>query len=167
MYRGRPQQSGPVGGGGGYPNNPPPTAHAQGPMNGHYSSTGSLSGHGGYSAAHMANMQDGPHHGSRSSPSDAAPHFDVRYSTSSSSLNVNAPPNVSAHISASNSPGPASPKSLSAVGDGSLDFDAIRQDCLQKRTLYEDPYFPATDKSLYYSRFPPYRFEWLRPSVSI
>lgn len=32
--------------------------------------------------------------------------------------------------------------------------------------MFEDPDFPANDTSLYYSRTPPYRFEWKRPAVS-
>ncbi|XP_064621710.1 calpain-9-like isoform X2 [Lineus longissimus] len=43
------------------------------------------------------------------------------------------------------------------------DFEGVRLDCLRRRMLYEDPEFPAADKSIYFSRHPPNRFEWLRP----
>ena len=46
------------------------------------------------------------------------------------------------------------------------DFDSVRRECLRRNILYEDPDFPANDRSLYFSRHPPYRFEWLRPGVS-
>ncbi len=47
------------------------------------------------------------------------------------------------------------------------DFDVLKTDCLKRRILYEDAEFPAVDTSLYYSRHPPYMFEWMRPPVSI
>lgn len=160
MYRGRPQQtSGSVSGVGqaGY------QAQAPGPvpMNGHYPSTGSLGQYGGYAGG----MNDGPRQSQSDRDGGGAPHFDVRYGSSSSSLNA---PNVSSHIlSSTGSPGPASPKSpllLGRLEGGPVDFESLRQDCLRKNVLYEDPYFPANDKSLYYSRYPPYKFEWLRPA---
>ncbi|VDM56272.1 unnamed protein product [Angiostrongylus costaricensis] len=43
-----------------------------------------------------------------------------------------------------------------------LDFYAERDRCLEKR-LFEDPHFPAQDSSLFYSRSPPKRIDWLRP----
>ncbi|KAH3856513.1 calpain-9-like [Dreissena polymorpha] len=46
---------------------------------------------------------------------------------------------------------------------GSSNFDQIRMDCLRRGIMFEDPDFPASDTSLYYSRTPPYRFEWKRP----
>ncbi|KAL4237592.1 hypothetical protein ACF0H5_002306 [Mactra antiquata] len=46
---------------------------------------------------------------------------------------------------------------------GSSNFDQIRMDCLRRGIMFEDPDFPANDTSLYYSRTPPYRFEWKRP----
>jgi len=45
-------------------------------------------------------------------------------------------------------------------------FEEIRAACLSSGTLYEDPAFPATDESVYYSsktRSKPIR--WLRPWV--
>uniref|UniRef100_A0A7E4VCX7 Calpain catalytic domain-containing protein n=1 Tax=Panagrellus redivivus TaxID=6233 RepID=A0A7E4VCX7_PANRE len=43
------------------------------------------------------------------------------------------------------------------------DFYALRDECLAAKRLYEDPEFPATDSSLYFSRRPPKRVKWLRP----
>ncbi|KHJ89557.1 calpain clp-1 family protein [Oesophagostomum dentatum] len=44
-----------------------------------------------------------------------------------------------------------------------LDFYAERDRCLAEKRLFEDPHFPAQDSSLFYSRSPPKRIEWLRP----
>lgn len=44
-------------------------------------------------------------------------------------------------------------------------FDSIRLECLRRGKLFEDKDFPAADQSLYYSRQPPFRFEWKRPGV--
>uniref|UniRef100_A0AC34F2B4 Calpain catalytic domain-containing protein n=1 Tax=Panagrolaimus sp. ES5 TaxID=591445 RepID=A0AC34F2B4_9BILA len=43
------------------------------------------------------------------------------------------------------------------------DFYALRDECLQKKQLFEDPEFPANDSSLYFTRSPPKRVQWLRP----
>lgn len=43
------------------------------------------------------------------------------------------------------------------------DFYKIRDDCLRNSILWEDPEFPAVDKSLYYSKLPDRHFEWKRP----
>ena len=45
------------------------------------------------------------------------------------------------------------------------DFEAIRRQCLAEGTLFEDPYFPADDSSLFYSQKPPRKIEWKRPKV--
>lgn len=42
-------------------------------------------------------------------------------------------------------------------------FEDIRKKHLQKKSLWEDPDFPAEDSSIYFSRNPPYRLKWLRP----
>ncbi|KAL5008896.1 hypothetical protein ScPMuIL_014477 [Solemya velum] len=42
-------------------------------------------------------------------------------------------------------------------------FDSIRLECLRRGKLFEDKDFPAADQSLYFSRVPPFRFEWKRP----
>ena len=43
-------------------------------------------------------------------------------------------------------------------------FRKIRQYCLQNRILYEDPDFPATEKSVYYSKTDR-NIVWRRPGV--
>ncbi|XP_036211055.1 calpain-9 [Myotis myotis] len=42
-------------------------------------------------------------------------------------------------------------------------FEQLRQECLQKGVLFEDPDFPATDSSLFYSERPQIPFVWKRP----
>lgn len=44
-------------------------------------------------------------------------------------------------------------------------FQEIRQDCLRRQVLFEDPDFPANDEALFYSKSPPLQFEWKRPKV--
>ncbi|XP_015833872.1 calpain-A isoform X3 [Tribolium castaneum] len=46
---------------------------------------------------------------------------------------------------------------------GSQDFYELRDQCLQRGELFEDPEFPPTDSSLFYSHRPDRRFEWRRP----
>jgi hypothetical protein len=46
------------------------------------------------------------------------------------------------------------------------DFFKIRDQCLEKGTLFEDPEFPAEDTSIFLSKTPPRPFEWKRPMVS-
>ncbi|XP_042336332.1 calpain-6 [Sceloporus undulatus] len=43
------------------------------------------------------------------------------------------------------------------------EYQQLKQQCLQQRKLFEDPEFPASDKSLFYSTAPPGRIEWKRP----
>ncbi|CAB0012121.1 unnamed protein product [Nesidiocoris tenuis] len=43
------------------------------------------------------------------------------------------------------------------------DFHKIRSDLLARGDLFEDPEFPATDASLFFSQRPSRRFEWKRP----
>lgn len=47
------------------------------------------------------------------------------------------------------------------------DFEVLRDQCLQRGALFEDPDFDTVDSSLFYSKSPDKRFEWRRPSVSI
>ncbi|XP_030635383.1 calpain-9 [Chanos chanos] len=42
-------------------------------------------------------------------------------------------------------------------------FEQIRQECLRRGVLFEDPDFPAVDSSLFYSQSVPLNFEWKRP----
>nr|XP_042907830.1 calpain-A isoform X5 [Parasteatoda tepidariorum] len=44
------------------------------------------------------------------------------------------------------------------------DFQKIRERCLQSGCLFEDPDFPASDSSIYYSRSCSGRIRWQRPS---
>lgn len=44
-------------------------------------------------------------------------------------------------------------------------FEQLRQECLQKGVLFEDPDFPATDSSLFFSQSAPVAIEWKRPTV--
>lgn len=64
-------------------------------------------------------------------------------------------------------PGKDTSTPVRLTGNSPSDFESKRVQCLRKRTLFEDPDFLASDSSLYYSRDPPYRFEWKRPSVSV
>ena len=49
------------------------------------------------------------------------------------------------------------------------DFNVLRNECLRRNVLYEDPEFTATNTSLYFSRPPSdaQTFEWKRPGVSL
>ncbi|KAK9510517.1 hypothetical protein O3M35_005286 [Rhynocoris fuscipes] len=47
--------------------------------------------------------------------------------------------------------------------DAVQDFNKLRDQCLDKGVLFEDPDFPATDSSIFYSKLPPKPFEWKRP----
>ncbi|XP_068130170.1 calpain-5-like [Hyperolius riggenbachi] len=42
-------------------------------------------------------------------------------------------------------------------------YDRLKSHCRSQKRLFEDPTFPATDGSLYYSRSPPRMVEWKRP----
>uniref|UniRef100_A0A8C6PZ60 Calpain 9 n=1 Tax=Nothobranchius furzeri TaxID=105023 RepID=A0A8C6PZ60_NOTFU len=42
-------------------------------------------------------------------------------------------------------------------------FEQLRQECLDKGVLFEDPDFPACDSSLYYSQSVPVQIQWKRP----
>ena len=45
-------------------------------------------------------------------------------------------------------------------------YEDIKKKCLEQGALWEDPEFPAADKSIFYSRRPNKKFEWKRPGVS-
>uniref|UniRef100_A0A3P9MLE9 Calpain 9 n=1 Tax=Oryzias latipes TaxID=8090 RepID=A0A3P9MLE9_ORYLA len=42
-------------------------------------------------------------------------------------------------------------------------FEQLRQECLQKGVLFEDPDFPAVDSSLFFSQTVPVQIQWKRP----
>nr|XP_023680698.1 calpain-9 [Paramormyrops kingsleyae] len=58
--------------------------------------------------------------------------------------------------------GPKPTAAISSQSDGKT-FEQLRQECLQKKKLFEDPDFPACDSSLFYSEQVPINFEWKRP----
>ncbi|KAL6728147.1 hypothetical protein Aduo_009950 [Ancylostoma duodenale] len=61
-------------------------------------------------------------------------------------------------------PGPVGPSPIRpAPSHEPLDFYAERDKCLAEKRLFEDPHFPAQDSSLFFSRRPPKRIDWLRP----
>lgn len=45
-------------------------------------------------------------------------------------------------------------------------YGDIKSKCLQEGILFEDPEFPAEDTTIFFSRAPPRRFDWRRPTVS-
>ncbi|KAK6013815.1 hypothetical protein OSTOST_20844, partial [Ostertagia ostertagi] len=47
-----------------------------------------------------------------------------------------------------------------------LDFYKERERCLTSKILFEDPEFPAAERSLYYKTPPDQHVEWKRPGVS-
>ncbi|XP_015275551.1 PREDICTED: calpain-3 [Gekko japonicus] len=49
------------------------------------------------------------------------------------------------------------------IGVKEKTFHELYKKCLEKKTLYEDPDFPANDTSLFYSQKLPVKFEWKRP----
>jgi len=49
----------------------------------------------------------------------------------------------------------------------SQDYNHVKQDCLASKTLWEDPLFPADERSLYPSSLGQLPFQWLRPFVSV
>ncbi|XP_074544239.1 calpain-9 [Halichoeres trimaculatus] len=58
--------------------------------------------------------------------------------------------------------GSAPTKPLDTQSDGKS-FEELRQECLQKGVLFEDPDFPAADSSLFFSQNVPVNIEWKRP----
>ncbi|XP_038642930.1 calpain-5-like [Scyliorhinus canicula] len=43
-------------------------------------------------------------------------------------------------------------------------YRELRKTCLREKILFEDPLFPTSNESLYYTRSPPGNIEWKRPS---
>ncbi|KAM6940481.1 calpain-9 [Xenentodon cancila] len=54
-------------------------------------------------------------------------------------------------------------KAESTQWDGKS-FEELRQECLKKGVLFEDPDFPAKDSSLFFSQTVPVQIEWKRPT---
>nr|XP_057932554.1 calpain-9 [Doryrhamphus excisus] len=63
----------------------------------------------------------------------------------------------------SNSTGRTATAAINTQMDG-RSFEQLRQECLQRRVLFEDPDFPAADSSLFFSQSVPVRMEWKRPT---
>ncbi|XP_037365746.1 calpain-9-like [Talpa occidentalis] len=57
-------------------------------------------------------------------------------------------------------PGPQDAHIIHSSGQS---FEQLRQECLRKGTLFEDPDFPANSSSLYYSKEPESPVVWKRP----
>jgi calpain len=63
--------------------------------------------------------------------------------------------------------GEIDPSDNPAVSNGRLceqDFEELRAAALESGELFEDPEFPPDDQSLFFSKDPPYAFEWKRAS---
>lgn len=67
-------------------------------------------------------------------------------------------------------PGPQehpTPKDARITHSSGQSFEQLRQESLQKGTLFEDADFPANSSSLFYSERPQIPFVWKRPGVSV
>ncbi|XP_037366657.1 calpain-9 [Talpa occidentalis] len=58
---------------------------------------------------------------------------------------------------------PPAPKDARIIHSSGQSFEQLRQECLRKGTLFEDPDFPANSSSLFYSETPQIPFVWKRP----
>lgn len=63
--------------------------------------------------------------------------------------------------------GSVKPNKVESTQADGRSFEEIRQDCLRRGILFEDPDFPAADDSLFYSQSVPINFEWKRPKVCL
>ena len=55
----------------------------------------------------------------------------------------------------------------SAKGYKDQDYNKLKESCRRSGRLFEDPAFPADDRSLFFSQPSPRRFVWKRPGVRI
>ncbi|XP_062067354.1 calpain-9 isoform X2 [Lepus europaeus] len=55
------------------------------------------------------------------------------------------------------------PKDARITHSSGQSFEQLRQGCLRKGALFEDPDFPTNNSSLFYSERPPVPFKWKRP----
>ena len=63
--------------------------------------------------------------------------------------------------------GDIDPADNPTVANGKLcdqDFEELRASCLDAGELFTDPEFPPDDQSLFFSKEPPFAFEWKRAS---
>ncbi|KAM4726367.1 calpain-5-like isoform 1-T2 [Anableps anableps] len=51
----------------------------------------------------------------------------------------------------------------SAVSHKNQNYADLKKQCIQNKTLFEDPEFPATNSSIYYNKSPPGVVQWKRP----
>ncbi|KAG8515047.1 Calpain-9 [Galemys pyrenaicus] len=58
---------------------------------------------------------------------------------------------------------PPAPKDARTTHSSGQSFEQLRQGCLQRGVLFEDPDFPASSSSLFYSERPQIPFVWKRP----
>ncbi|XP_042341093.1 calpain-9 [Plectropomus leopardus] len=65
-------------------------------------------------------------------------------------------------LQSSLSGGSGATKALNTQSDGKS-FEELRQECLRNGVLFEDPDFPASDSSFYFSQRVPVNVEWKRP----
>lgn len=61
---------------------------------------------------------------------------------------------------------PPLPREARATHSSGKAYEELKQDCLRRGSLFEDPDFPASDASLFFSEKPPVPFLWKRPGVS-
>ena len=78
-----------------------------------------------------------------------------------------APEDSGAKYSTARSKSKPSSRSGGNKVDAQSEYQKIKASFSAKGQLWEDPEFPAVDRSIFYSRSPPRPFEWKRPGVSI
>jgi hypothetical protein len=83
------------------------------------------------------------------------------------SASVNVPAEVSRYSQGWGSVRDSRPPPRPALAMSGKSYAEIKAECLAAGALYEDPDFPATDASVFYSRRPPRAFEWKRPTVGL
>lgn len=62
---------------------------------------------------------------------------------------------------------PALPGAARGTHSSGKAFEELKQECLSRGVLFEDPDFPACNSSLFFSEKPPVPFIWKRPGVSM
>jgi len=67
------------------------------------------------------------------------------------------------HLGGAHKTLPSNPKPEDAIPHNGMKYEDLKAHVLEQGELYEDPDFPATDASLFFSREPPREFEWKRP----
>ncbi|XP_032040871.1 calpain-9 isoform X3 [Aythya fuligula] len=58
---------------------------------------------------------------------------------------------------------PPLPREARATHSSGKAYEELKQECLRRGSLFEDPDFPASDASLFFSEKPPVPFLWKRP----